>query len=339
MTHIAIIGECMVELIGSPFGEMRQSFGGDTLNSAIYLNRCLSQNENVSSSRNSKRYFSSNTVRTSYVTALGTDIISDGMIARWQEEGLSTDLVLRDDSRTPGIYLIQVDENGERSFIYWRNDSAARYIMQHSGFTDIKHALSSADMIFLSGVSLAILPYDDQKKMLALLKELRQKGCEIVFDSNYRPSLWAQEGVVTEVYQEVYQTTDIALVTFDDEQLIWGDATPHDTVSRLHRLGVKTIVVKLGAEGCLVCDGMGSASERILVEPVEKVIDSTSAGDSFNGGFLACYLTGGTVRESCSQGNALARLVIQHQGAIIPESITATLKTKTKTKPKPKPKN
>ena len=313
MTHIAIIGECMVELNGSPFGEMYQSYGGDTLNAAIYLNR------------SSKNYARSHAIRTSYVTSLGIDLISEGMVTRWQEEGISTDLVLRDENRTPGIYLIQLDKNGERSFLYWRNESAARYIMQHPDFEKLKQVLNTVDMVFLSGISLAILPHEDQTQMLSLLKDLRHKGGEIAFDSNYRPNLWTSESAVTEVYQMAYQATDIALVTFEDEQLIWGDKTPLDTISRLQRLGVKSVVVKLGAEGCLVSEREDTAPTHIPTKPVNIVVDSTSAGDSFNGGFLSCYLSGGSVLESCHQGNALARLVIQHQGAIIPKSITDTL--------------
>lgn len=122
-----------------------------------------------------------------------------------------------------------------------------------------------------------------------------------------------------------YKTTDIALVTFDDEQLLWSDQTPQDTITRLHALGVKTVVVKLGAEGCLISENPANEPVKITTTPVETVVDSTSAGDSFNGAFLSCYLSGGSVSEACHQGNALARLVIQHRGAIIPKTITETL--------------
>lgn len=122
-----------------------------------------------------------------------------------------------------------------------------------------------------------------------------------------------------------YKATDIALVTFEDEQLLWQDAQPQDTIRRLHALGVKTVVVKLGAEGCLISETPEDEPVKITTTPVETVVDSTSAGDSFNGGFLSCYLAGGSIEEACHQGNTLARLVIQHHGAIIPKSITDTL--------------
>ncbi|MDF4750933.1 sugar kinase, partial [Vibrio parahaemolyticus] len=212
MKHIAIIGECMIELNGKPFGSMHQTFGGDTLNAAVYLSRGCEANSKPDE------------VKVSYVTALGNDPISTGMLTRWQEEGISTDLVLRDEIRTPGLYLIQLDEQGERTFLYWRNQSAARYLLQHPNFGMVKQALTQVDAVFLSGISLAILPEEDRISLLNLLVELKAQGVEIAFDSNFRPALWPNDDnqTVKNVYQAMYQLTDVALVTFDDEQLIWG---------------------------------------------------------------------------------------------------------------------
>ena len=320
MTHIAIIGECMIELNGAPFGNMQQSYGGDTLNAAIYLNRSAAVSNPMSSNNTANP-----AIQTSYVTALGSDAISQEMLNRWQDEGLSTDFVLIDEQRSPGLYLIQLDDVGERTFLYWRNDSAARYMVQHPDFDKITAQLEDVDMVFLSGISLAILPHGDQLKLLTIIQGLRERGVAIAFDSNYRPKLWDSQDATKEAYQLAYKATDIALVTFDDEQLLWQDAQPQDTIKRLHALGVKTVVVKLGAEGCLISESPKDVPIKVTTTPVETVVDSTSAGDSFNGGFLSCYLAGGSVSEACHQGNALAGLVIQHHGAIIPKSITDTL--------------
>jgi len=311
MTHIAIIGECMIELNGKPFGSMQQTFGGDTLNAAIYLSRGCEANTKP------------HNIKTSYVTALGKDPISAGMLSRWQEEGLSTDLVLRDEVRTPGLYLIQLDEQGERTFLYWRQQSAARYLIQHPDFLQVKQALSEVDTLFLSGISLAILPKQDRVSLLNLLVELKSKGVEIAFDSNFRPALWPQDNhqTVKEVYQAMYQLTDIALVTFDDEQSLWGDSTPEQTIERLRKLGVAKIVVKMGADGCLV-QNADSKPIAVPTQAVDTVVDTTSAGDSFNGGFLSAYLAGADLVTSCQRGNQLAGIVIQHHGAIISKEHT-----------------
>ncbi|WP_215402597.1 sugar kinase [Vibrio gigantis] len=313
MKHIAIIGECMIELNGKPFSSMHQTFGGDTLNAAVYLSRGCEAN------------LDKDDIKVSYVTALGADPISKGMLERWQREGVSTDLVLQDSQRTPGLYLIQLDEAGERTFLYWRNQSAARYLLQHPDFNQIKQALRNVDMVFLSGITLAILPEQDRIELLNILVELKTQGVEIAFDSNFRPALWPQDEnqTVKNSYQAMYTLTDLALVTFDDEQLIWGDTSPEQTIERLTALGVKRCIVKLGADGCLIQDsGTASAPRAVPTHPVENVVDTTSAGDSFNGGFLSAYLAGEDLVTSCQRGNTMAGVVIQHRGAIIAKELT-----------------
>ncbi|MEZ8949779.1 sugar kinase [Vibrio sp. 10N.247.311.18] len=323
MKHIAIIGECMIELNGKPFGSMHQTFGGDTLNAAVYLVRGCEAN------------LHQDEIKVSYVTALGADPISKGMLERWQQEGVSTDLVLQDSQRTPGLYLIQLDDAGERTFLYWRNQSAARYLLQHPDFNQIKQALRNVDMVFLSGITLAILPEQDRIELLNILVELKAQGVEIAFDSNFRPALWPQDEnqTVKNSYQAMYTLTDLALVTFDDEQLIWGDSSPEQTIERLTTLGVKRCIVKLGADGCLIQNatiqsnihpdsGAASAPLAVPTLPVDHVVDTTSAGDSFNGGFLSAYLAGEDLTKSCQRGNTMAGVVIQHRGAIIAKELT-----------------
>ncbi|MDD1795494.1 sugar kinase [Enterovibrio sp. ZSDZ42] len=316
MKHIAIIGECMIELNGKPFGSMHQTFGGDTLNAAVYLRRGTEANAHPDN------------IKVSYVTALGTDPISQGMLTRWQQEGISTELVLQDNTRTPGLYLIQLDDQGERTFLYWRNRSAARYLLQHPSFDTIKLALIDVDMVFISGITLAILPNEDRIALLHLLGELKAQGVEIAFDSNFRPALWPQDNnhTVKNVYQSMYSLTDVALVTFDDEQLLWRDASPEQTIERLASLGVTKCIVKLGEDGCLIKDsGAASAPRAVPTHPVAEVVDTTSAGDSFNGGFLSAYLADTDLISACQRGNAMAGVVIQHRGAIIAKDLTLSV--------------
>jgi len=320
MKHIAIIGECMIELNGEPFRAMAQSFGGDSLNTAVYLTRGAQLNANL---------FTNHDIKVSYVSALGIDAISNEMLSRWQNEGVNTKLVLRDPARIPGLYLIQLNKQGERSFLYWRSQSAARYLLQHEGFAQVKTALEQVDMVLLSGISLAILPTDNRTELIALLGKLRKNGVEIAFDSNFRPTLWPKDDnwqTVKDCYTAMFSCTDLALVTFDDEQILWGDASPEHTLARLQSLGVKKAVVKLGKDGSMIQDfSCKSKSEHITTTPVEHVVDTTSAGDAFNGGFLSAYLADMPMEKACEHGNALAGIVIQHHGAIVPRNATNAL--------------
>ena len=184
--RVAVIGECLVELNGKLFGEMRQTFGGDTLNTALYLARVAGGGIGVS-----------------YITAMGTDILSNAMVRRWEDEGIETRHVLRDEARLPGLYLIELDEAGERSFVYWRGESAARFLLQHKEFAGVEAALSGFDMIYLSGISLAILPEPDRKRLIAILQQRAAEGAAIAFDANIRTRLWPSPAVAAGQFAEL----------------------------------------------------------------------------------------------------------------------------------------
>lgn len=310
MKRIALLGECMIELNGTPFGDMQQAFGGDTLNTAIYLARASQPTD----------------IQVSYLTAMGQDPLSQQIIARWQQAGIDTSTVLIDQQRHPGLYLIQLDEHGERTFLYWRNDSAARYLMQHPQLPQIKQAVNDVDALYLSGISLAILPAADRQALLQWLGELHRTGVAIIFDSNYRSALWQTPADARACYQQLLAITALALVTDDDEQALWGDEDVTQTLLRLKAAGVQRAVVKQGAAGCCYqALQTGEPAITIPTQAVSKVVDTTSAGDSFNAGFLAGYLQGQAINECARMGHRLAGIVIQHKGAIIPESATRSV--------------
>ena len=303
---MALIGECLIELNGTPFGALSQTFGGDTLNTALYLARLAARAADVQ-----------------YVTALGTDVLSDGMLQRWQAEGIDTTLTLRDPARRPGLYLIQVDARGERTFLYWRGESAARYLLQHAGYGHVAAQLAEADVIYLSGISLAILPVEDRAKLLGELQRFASRGTAIIFDTNYRPALWPSMESARAASSSLLPATRLLFVTYDDEQRLWGDRSPEDTLTRLHAAKAAFVVVKLGAAGCLISDG--ATLTKVAATPVAKVTDTTAAGDAFNAGYMAAWLDDRSPEDCCRAANALAGAVIQHRGAIIPAGATPSL--------------
>jgi 2-dehydro-3-deoxygluconokinase len=304
--RIAVLGECLIELSGTPFGAMHQTFGGDTLNTAVYLTR-LARGQ----------------VEVRYLSAMGTDALSETMVKRWQDEGIDTSAVLRDPTRLPGLYLIQIDQHGERTFLYWRSASAARFLLRHPDFERVVAALIESDVIYLTGITLAILSTEDRAKLIALLVQLAVNGKDLVFDSNYRANLWSSVEAARSSTASLLPSIRLLLTTFEDEQQLWGDDTPDAARSRLHAVGVRTAVIKLGAAGCLYSSGTDAL--KFPVPLVARIVDTTAAGDAFNAAFLAGWLTGRDPQECCHLGNALAGVVIQHCGAIIPADMMPTL--------------
>ncbi|MDE1244072.1 sugar kinase [Vibrio aestuarianus] len=302
ISKIAVIGECMVELAKTN-SALQYGFGGDTLNTAIYLSRLTPSTK----------------VAVSYLTGLGNDPFSREMLDNWQSENINTDMVYISASKQPGIYTIETSDDGERSFYYWRNDSAAKYWLrelQEQALDDLVKALCHYSVIYLSGISLAILPTDCRQRLFKILTLCRENQVRIVFDNNYRPTLWESIKVARENYEQILRLTDIAFLTFDDEILLFGDKTEQDSIARTQALGVKEIVMKRGADDCYVITD--SKFITVTANKVNNVVDTTAAGDSFSAGYMAKRLTGGNPYDSAVSGHALASTVIQHHGAIIP---------------------
>jgi len=299
---IAVIGECMLQL-SQKGAEVSRGFGGDTLNTSVYIARQVAPEA----------------LTVNYVTALGTDSFSQQMLEAWQSEHIDTSLIQRMENRLPGLYYIETDDTGERTFYYWRNEAAAKFWLESEDAAAICEALSTFDYLYLSGISLAILSPTSREKLLSLLRECRANGGKVIFDNNYRPRLWASREETQQVYQQMLQCTDIAFLTLDDEDALWGEKPVEDVIARTQAAGVSEVVIKRGAESCLVATTGEATIEVPAVKLAkEKVIDTTAAGDSFSAGYLAVRLTGGTPEAAAQRGHLTASTVIQYRGAIIP---------------------
>ncbi len=295
--HIALIGECMIELQHRADGSLHQSFGGDTLNTAVYLRRELGDSGHVD-----------------YVTALGDDSFSDAMCQQWADEGLGLTLVQRLPGRLPGLYCIQTDANGERKFLYWRNEAAVRDCFTTPAAEPILAALPDYDVVYFSGITLAVLGEIGRERLLHTLVETRRRGGKVVFDNNYRPRLWASVEAAREAYRKVLAEVDMALLTEDDERGLFGYASSEQVFAAYP--AIEEVVLKRGAEDCLIrCKGEHFGVPAIKVE---KVVDTTAAGDSFSAAYLASRLKGGSPEQAAVAGHRLASRVIQLPGALIP---------------------
>ncbi|WP_054008496.1 sugar kinase [Cypionkella psychrotolerans] len=297
--RVLAIGECMVELSSAGDGLLRQGFAGDTFNTAWYLRHCLPADWTVD-----------------YLSAVGTDALSDQMLAFMQASGIGTAHVAQRAETTVGIYLISL-QNGERSFSYWRDSSAARRLADDP--VALAHGLAGAALVVFSGITLAILPASGRAALLAAVAQARSNGALVAFDPNMRARLWPEVAELRHWVTAAARGADIVLPSFDEDARVFGDASPSVTIARYRALGVGCVVVKNG--GGMVETWEGSACE---MQPApQSVVDSTAAGDSFNAGFLAARMQGASMPESLQQGAALAAQVIAAPGALIaPKKLT-----------------
>lgn len=298
--RVASIGECMIELRHRGDTKLDLAFGGDTLNFAVYLARVARGHG----------------VRVDYVTALGDDVYSAQMLETWRREGIGLDHVARLAGRLPGLYTIRTDDEGERTFTYWRSVSAARDMLGDGRGERLAGALAGYDLLYLSGITLSILDAGQRAQLLEIAEAVRTGGGRVAFDSNFRPAGWPDRGEARGAFDDVLRRTDIALPTLDDDTVLFGIRDARASAERLHGLGVAEVVVKLGRGGCHLSSA--AATGRVESEPVARVVDSTAAGDSFGAGYLGARLFGADPKGAARLGNRLAARVITHPGAVIP---------------------
>jgi 2-dehydro-3-deoxygluconokinase len=296
MAGVACIGECMIELKQAGSGLYSRGFGGDTLNTAVYLARLG--------------------VAVDYITALGDDPLSDEMIAGWRLEGVGTAKVVRLKGKLPGLYLIATDDNGERRFFHWRESAAARSLLDLAETDSLLQSLNRYDLVYLSAISLSIYTESGRARLFAALREARASGTRIAFDTNFRARGWPDLDIARRVFREAFETSDIALASTEDLLPLYPNESAEGLLAKIP--GAE-IILKLAEPASIL--RVGDTSRRIEAEPVTApVVDTTAAGDSFAAAYLAARLGGAEPEQAARAGHRLAGVVVCHPGAIIPRS-------------------
>ncbi len=300
--RFACIGECMIEIREAADGSLSRAYGGDTLNTAVYLARLGSS--------------------VAYVTALGDDAWSDEMIAGWRQEGIGTELVARVPGRLPGLYLIQTETGGERRFSYWRDSAAARLLFDLPQTPAIGEALIGYDLLYFSGISLSIYGETGRQHLFETLDRARRSGRKVAFDTNFRPRGWPDRAVAQDAYRKALGRADIVLASSEDLEQLFG-ASGHDELGEA--CASAETVLKQPDLSCRIAAG----GEHLVVSaaPVAKVVDTTAAGDSFAAAYLAARFTGASPAAAAAEGHRLAGIVVGYQGAIIPRQAMQGLAT------------
>jgi 2-dehydro-3-deoxygluconokinase len=298
---VICIGECMVELRAAGADAFARTYAGDAYNTAVYLKRSLPD------------------AQVQFLTATGDDALSRAMREVWRAEGIDGSLGFTVNGGSPGLYLIENDARGERRFHYWRSNSAARRWFELLEDQD-ETVLWGADVIYLSGISLAILSPAERARAIELLRRARPHIGRIAFDPNVRLALWETAQAAVATIENALSIVDLALPSREDARLLLGVDDPIEQIDRLQRIGVREIALTLGADGCLIADG--DVRARLPAPHVASITDTSGAGDAFNGAYLATRLRGGSAADAARSGLAVGSRVVAHAGAVVPKSVS-----------------
>jgi 2-dehydro-3-deoxygluconokinase len=296
MAGVIALGECMAELSLTGAAAAAIGYAGDTYNTAVYLRRLG--------------------LEVAYATAVGRgDPFSAGILAALADEGVSRDLVVEAEGRLPGLYAIQRDAKGERSFFFWRSEAPARDYLTLVDRAALSAALRSADLIVISAITLAILGEAGRDVLLELAAEAAQAGVAVAFDTNYRARLWPGPEVGRAAIEAMLPHCRYLSLSADDVAAFGGRSA--EAMARVWAARGVEVVLRHADHRIEVLSGDGA--ELFPAEPaLDAVVDTTGAGDSFNAGYLATRLRGGSPAQGVAAGRRLAAAVVQHPGAIIP---------------------
>jgi 2-dehydro-3-deoxygluconokinase len=294
VTRAVSIGECMVELCARPDGTYARAFAGDAYNTAVHLKRLAPDME------------------VQFATVTGEDELSAAMRQAWAGEGIDGSLARRAPGLSPGLYMVDADGAGDRRFTYWRGQSAGRRWL--TVLETQSDRLAGADLVFMTGVSLAILPPDERGRAIELIDRLKPSIGLFAFDPNIRAGLWESHGAMKEICEAAIARANILLPSLDDAEQLWGKASPEAQLRLGLALGAGEVALTLGAEGCLVATA-GGETTRLSATPAAAV-DSAGAGDAFDGAYLAARLRGEPPAAAARAGFALAARAIGRRGAL-----------------------
>ncbi|MDO7085457.1 sugar kinase [Pseudocolwellia sp. AS88] len=305
MKNIFLFGESMVELLNvSPNAQLpqtlKQSFAGDVFNTAVYLKRVFAD------------------MKVNIVTAVGTDEFSSNMVEYFQQQNIETDFVYRSNDKIAGLYSIKTDSEGERTFTYWRENSAARQVMKSIDSAEIEK-MSQGDVFFFSGISLAVITPEDRPKFWKMVEKLKSAGVTIIFDPNYRARMWSSPDEAKQEYHQAFTLSNIALPGVDDFKQLYQLNTAEEVITFSEAYTFDELVIKNGEQGVVYIKD--NKRTDIAITPVENVVDTTSAGDSFNGVFVGARTAGTNSNDAIKLASASAALVIQHKGAIVDQDV------------------
>lgn len=289
---IVCLGEPLVEFVRAEHAQVgvhyRPGFGGDVSNAAIAAAR--------------------QGARVGYLTALGRDVFGDSVVRLWSDEGVDASRVARRDAPT-GIYFVDPDPAGRR-FTYFRAGSAAsRYRPEDlpAGYVE------SARTLHLSAITQAISA-DMRAASVAAMQAARGAGTLVSYDTNLRLALWPLEQA-RETIEAALSMADMAFPSDDEAAQLWGLDDPDAVLDRVLALGPRIVALKRGERGAVVA----TPDRREVIPPAPSTpVDSTGAGDSFAGAFLAEYLAAGDPFAAGRYAARVAAATVSGYGAVAP---------------------
>lgn len=245
--------------------------------------------------------------RTGYISAVGNDMFGCALRALWTQEGVDSRFVLTDDAAETGVCFIDPDPR-ERQFTYARAGSAAAAFAP----SDLPvEALESAEVFHLSGITLGISE-TMQAAAFAAVERCNSTKTLVSLDINYRSKLWPRDPAA-EIIEEMTGKAGIVFASDDEAEVLFGLKTPDDVADFFLAKGPEIVFAKSGERGVM----LATANLRQHIPPAASTpVDSSGAGDSFAGAFLAWFVETADVQLAARKAAEVAAATVSGLGAV-----------------------
>lgn len=270
---------------GDTTGSIKLAPGGSAANVAAWVARCGAP--------------------AGFVGAVGADVLGDLIAADLQQEGVEAHIVRLRHSET-GVVLALIDRAGQRSMVTNRG-------ADHQLMPDMlpETALRACRHLHVTGWSL----FSDPPRSAALLAAqiASASGATISFDP-------ASYQIIREIGRDQFDRitadlpVDILFPNRDEGQALTGERDPRAIAAALReRFPGALVALKLDRDGCFIMDH--ALSKPVPGQAIDLPVDTTGAGDAFNGAFLAHYLAAGDALAAARFANRIGAWVAQRPGA------------------------
>ena len=325
MYDITVIGPALIDVLAAPFSmeamerdsryldQIRMSFGGDALNESAVLTRLGK--------------------KVQLISKVGADEAGRTVLNYLHKNGIDTDSVQVEKGLETAVNIALIAEDGSRKFLMNPHSSLRRL-----GLEDVMPVLSqiladSQGAKIVSFASMFISPLFTVEKMKELFAAVKAAGRTLVVDVTR-----AKNGETLEDLKDLLPYIDVFVPNDEEIASLTGVQDPAENVRILVEAGVKTAVVKIGGEGCLVgtreenagpgTTGAAAADDaldtvvrggvrivHVRAVPNAACIDTTGAGDTFAAGLIAGLCNGWSLPECAKLGCAAASCSIEQIGA------------------------
>jgi fructokinase len=214
------------------------------------------------------------------LTKIANDHFGEYLLDVLKENGVDITYCLRSDEGETGLAFVSVDQNGERSFNFYRKNAADLLLSPEEVKTEW---FKPGDLLHFCSVDLI----ESQMKLThkKVIDDIRTIGGIVSFDPNVRLPLWPDAESCRQTINDFLPLADIVKVSDEELTFITGIETEDEAIESLFDGNVKVVVYTRGSKGAVIYLKNGNRYEDKGFKVT--VADTTGAGDAFIGGFLS----------------------------------------------------